>query len=208
MRKIDFIQLIQDRAAGGDVTNDTLQKFKENTIAATINNILTEALYGGRNMFSNVTFGQSRGQDYTDRGGRNMLSNVTFGFAYTALTGNYYIDLTATPLGSSNGVKTVVDDCGNTYFGRRTFDQNVLMTKIRQLALPEFFVNDSRLTFSSEPKGTAYTVYMTPDFVEMDDDAEFTCPSIDQIVSVVVDKLKATNNEPTELINNTKPDKG
>lgn len=186
MRKIDFIQLIQDRAAGGDVTNDTLQKFKENTIAATINNILTESLYGGR----------------------NMLSNVTFGFAYTALTANYYIDLTATPLGSSNGVKTVVDDCGNTYFGRRTFDQNVLMTKIRPLALPEFFVNDSRLTFSSEPKGTSWTVYMTPDFVEMDDDAEFTCPSIDQIVSVVVDKLKATNNEPTELINNSKPDKG
>jgi hypothetical protein len=186
MTKTDLIQLTQDRAAGGDVTNDTLQKFKDVTIAAMFNLILTEAIHDGK----------------------NMLGNGSFGIPYTALTGDYYLTLAPKPLGGAMGVKYVEDDCGNTYFGRKNIDQNVLMTKIRPLALPEFYVNNETLTFSSQPNGTTYTVWMTPDFVAMEDDQEFSCPNIDFIVMTVVDRLKKTNNEPTELINNTKPDKG
>lgn len=186
MTKTDLIQLIQDRAAGGDVTNDTLQKFKDVTVAALLNTVLTEISHSGENVFS----------------------NSAFGIPYTALTGNYYLTLNPKPLGGAKGVKYVMDDCGNTYIGRTSVDQNFFLNQIKPLYLAEFFVNDSTLTFTGAPLGTSYTVYMTPDFVAMDDDTEFSCPNLDAIVTAVIQKFKATNNEPTELVNNTKPDKG
>lgn len=186
MTKQDLVQYVQDRAAGGDITSDTLQKFKDATVWATFNTVLTEGLANGE----------------------NLLGNTTFGVAYSALTGDYYITLSPRPLSGALGVKYVEDDCGHQYFGRRTIDQNVLMSSIRKLARPEFFVNDGRLTFTSQPAGTSYTVYMTPDFVEMEDDREFTCSNLNTVVDIVIQKIKATNNEPTEVLNNTKPDKG
>ncbi len=186
MTKTDLIQLIQDRAAGGDVTSDTLQKYKDVTIAATLNAILTEIGHTGKNIFS----------------------NSAFGISYSALTGNYYITLSPKPIGGALGVKYVQDDCGNTYYGRKSVDQNFLLSQIKPMALPEFFVNAETLTFTAEPKGTSYTVYMTPDFVAMDDETEFSCSDPDSVITAVIEKIKATNNEPTEKINNTKPDRG
>ncbi len=185
MTKQDFIQLIQDRVAGGDVTNDTLQKYKYVTIAATINTLLIESA-------SNTA---------------NQFGNSTFGFEYTALTGNYYLTLSPIPIGGAKGVKYVQDDCGNIYYGRKTVDQNVQLNNIMHMALPHFYVSGETLRFTAQPKGTSYTVYMTPDFVAMADDQEFTCDNIDTLVMEVIKKLKATNNEPTEVVNDTKPDK-
>ena len=185
MTKQDYIQLIQDRAAGGDVTNDTLQKFEYVTIAATINTLLIESSSGG-----------------------NLFGNSTFGFEYTALTGNYYLTLSPISIGGAKGVKYVQDDCGNIYYGRKSIDQNVQLNNIMHMALPHFYVSGETLRFTAAPKGTSYTVYMTPDFVAMADDQEFTCDNIDSLTLEVIKRLKATNDQPTEVVNDTKPDKG
>ena len=185
MTKTDIIQLIQDRASGGSLTNDNLLKYNDVTIAALMNLTLTELAQSGSNIFS----------------------NSAYGIEYSALTAVSYIDLSPIPLGGAMGVKYVVDDCGNQYYGRQSIDQNVFLGNIKPLARAEFYVNGARLTFSQAPQGTSYTVYMTPDFVQMDDDTEFSCPNIDQIVGMVIAKIKQTD-APNENVNNTKPDNG
>ncbi len=186
MTKQDFIQLVQDRAAGGDVTNDTLQKYKYVTIAAVINMLLIESATGANNQFG----------------------NSAFGFDYAALTGDYYLTLDPKPIGGAKGVKYVVDDCGNNYFGRKNIDQNVQLGNIMQMARPQFYVMGDTLRFTSAPSGTSYTVYMTPDFVAMDDEQEFTCDNIDSLITLVIQRIKMTNDKPTEVVNDTKPDIG
>jgi hypothetical protein len=187
MTKRDLIDLIQERLASGDVPNDIMGRYKYQTVSALIAIVYQEAATADNSVLGTMV--------------------LPYDLNVTCENGKYFSMLTAAPAYGPMSVKYATDSCGNTYYSRQSDDQNLFLSRIKNMSKPEFYVRGKKLIWTCNPDFDTTTVYMVPNFLDMDDNEEAVMPnSISAILTRVIELVRSTDTRPQEVVNNTSQD--
>lgn len=177
MVKQEFIELIQDRLAGGDVPMDVRGKYHPRVIEEWVANAIKFLIHSNRNNFSAPDI-SSLVQPYS--------------VSVSEVAGVYEGTLSPMPMGGLETIYTVIDSNGVMVPLVKPGAQAEIMSFLKKCSC-RARVEGNKIRFEENP-GESVTVNMIPSIEDMDDDQAFNLPGdygiriIDMIVSYLREK--------------------
>lgn len=185
--KRQMVELIQNRLAGGDVTEDIKGKYPYQVIAYLIGLVYTDVVY-------------SNPQAKKD-------ASVPYDLERQGAAPRFYVELPATPLMGSESLTYVSGSDGCWYPSRMGSIENHIMNILKpQTNLVTNYLQGRKLYFNGTPTETI-TVEMIPNPNSMSDDDYLTAPGKEAaIFQMVVQMIQQAGLKPEEVYNNNVPD--
>jgi len=185
--KRQMVELIQNRLAGDDVTDDIKGKYPYQVIAYLVGLVYTDLSYKSEN------------------GKRD--TSVPYELQRQGVSPRYYVNLPVTPLMGSDSITYVSGSDGCFYPTRMGTIENHIMNIIKpQTCFTTTYLQGSKLYFNGTPTENI-TVEMIPNPNSMDDDAFISLPGKESIIfQMVVQLIQQAGIKPGETYNNNVPD--
>ena len=185
--KRQMVELIQNRLAGGDVTEDIKGKYPYQVIAYLVGLVYTDIVY-------------SNPQAKKD-------ASVPYDLERQGTAPKFYVDLPATPLMGSESLTYVSGTDGCWYPARMGSIENHIMNILKpQTNLVTSYLQGRKLYFNGTPT-TTITVEMIPNPNSMSDDDYLSAPGKEAaIFQMVVQMIQQAGLKPEEVYNNNVPD--
>lgn len=183
--KRQFIELVQDRLAGGDATMDVQGKFNYNVIEAVTSNALSDLAVNDRN------------------------SIVQIALPYTVTVTNNQATLPVKPLLGMKGIVWISKDGVFIPFATGIEESNLMSIIMPSLEVMAKRVNGYTLYLqgltNAQYTETSIEVSIIPDFKELDEDADFIVEGqLTQLFSLVLQLMQPLRQE--EVYDNSVPD--
>jgi len=186
-----FVDMVQERLAGGDVSNDIRKLYKRVNIKALLAMI----------------FKQIQQNDFTAGQNAFLPYDLT-----VSLSGTKYIStISVKPLGGILGIKFIESDCCQ-FFPRTSMDQSVLLGRIKNTDRAAFYYNQGQILWTEKPvcnnaDMTTGTAYVIPDILSMADTDELVVPKYEMaFYGQIIQMMLLPGSKMHEIINNTKQD--
>lgn len=187
LTKRQLIEVIQNRLAGGDVTDDIKGKYPYQVIAYLVGLVYTDVVY-------------STPQAKKD-------ASVTYDLTRQGVAPAFYVELPVTPLLGSDSITYISGSDGSFYPTRMGTIENRIMNILKpQTNYVTTYLKGRKIYFNGTPTEEV-SVDLIPNPNTMSDDDYIVAPGKESaIFQMVVQLILQTGTKPEEVYNNNVPD--